>query len=348
MAEEVSAGLLSKFKGSLIGALVGDCLGAPFELKGKVSPKVLEKYINNLLNKGSKQIISYTDDTSMTLSIANSLVENGKVDPKDLAQKFVTEYLKPEYRCYGLHVVRVFQALKETDFEDVFLPAKAQFNGSGSYGNGAAMRIAPIALFGCQETDEFLKDAVERCSKVTHTHPDGYNGAILQCFAVHAALKSDSSKDLDPVDFLTQLENRMKNIETNKSAAPFCESLKKIKDIYLKNQEDISATEIAEYLGNGETAPRSVPTALYSFLRGMKPIPHFKCSNPFVRTIYFAISVAGDTDTIACMAGSIAGAYYGVEIIPEKLYKCCEAVDQVSKVAELLYAQDCQSNVGGK
>ncbi|KAG8175448.1 hypothetical protein JTE90_001819 [Oedothorax gibbosus] len=338
MAQVVGAGLLSKFRGSLIGALVGDCLGAPFEGDEKVSPRHLEKYINNLLNKGTRQMFSYTDDTSMTLSVANSLVENGKVDPKDMAQKFVSEYYKKPTRKYGCNVVDVFQALKETDFEDVFLPAKLQFNGSGSYGNGAAMRIAPIALFGCQETDESLKNAVDQCSKVTHTNPNGYNGAILQCFAVHAALKSDSSIDLDPVHFLTQLENRMKNIETKKNAAPFFESLKKIKDIYLKHQEDISATEIAEYLGNDVTAHRSVPTAVYSFLRGIKPIPHFECSNPFVRTIYFAISVAGDTDTIACMAGSIAGAYYGVEVIPEELQRCCEAVDQVSKVAEQLHA----------
>jgi poly(ADP-ribose) glycohydrolase ARH3 len=341
MAEVVTPSLLSKFRGSLIGALIGDCLGAPFE-EERVSTSKLEKFINDLLNKDSRELCTYTDDTSMIISVAKSLVENGKVDPKDMAKKFVSEYFthpNPGPKLgYGVHVIHVFHALRNTDFKDVFLPASKQFLGAGSYGNGAAMRIAPIALFGYHETDESLKNAVEQCSKVTHTHPEGYNGAILQCFAVHAALKADPSRDLDPVDFLTQLKNRMKKIETKRNDAPYCESLNKIKDIYLKNKEDISASEIAKYLGNEISALRSVPTAVYSFLRGMKPIPDFECSNPFVRTIYFAISVGGDTDTIASMAASIAGAYYGVEIIPGELQRCCEGADQVSKLAEQLHA----------
>ncbi|GFR25651.1 adprhl2 [Trichonephila clavata] len=63
------------------------------------------------------------------------------------------------------------------------------------------------------------------------------------------------------------------------SKSRYCESLKKIKDIYLLTQEDISAEEIAEYLGNDVSAHKSVfPTAIYSFLRGMKPLSEFEVS----------------------------------------------------------------------
>lgn len=55
-----------------------------------------------------------------------------------------------------MHVVDVFEALRESNFEDVFLPAKLQFNGTGSYGNGAAMRIAPIALFGNSRGEDYI------------------------------------------------------------------------------------------------------------------------------------------------------------------------------------------------
>lgn len=74
----------------------------------------------------------------------------------------MSEYCKQPKRGYGENVVNVFSALKGSDFEDVFLPAKLQFNGTGSYGNGAAMRIAPIALFGNNKKDEFLK-VIEFC-----------------------------------------------------------------------------------------------------------------------------------------------------------------------------------------
>ncbi|CAL1279242.1 unnamed protein product [Larinioides sclopetarius] len=268
---------------------------------------------------GSIQIFPYTDDTCMTLSVASSLVENKKVDSKDLAKRYVDEYFSQPKRGYGNNVIGVFHALKETNFEDVFLPGKMQFGGSGSYGNGAAMRIAPVALFGHGKTDESLQRDIEECSRITHNHPNGYNGAILQCLAVKAALKSDSSKEFDPDN------------------SPYCQSLKKIKEIYLQNQENISSEEIAEYLGNDVSAHKSVPTAIYSFLRGMKPLSDYECLNPFVRTLYFAISVGGDTDTIASMAGSIAGAYYGIDAIPAELQERCEFKNEVDNLAYKLY-----------
>ncbi|CAL1279246.1 unnamed protein product [Larinioides sclopetarius] len=339
MASEIpNSELLSKFRGCMIGSLIGDCLGAPFEFDPpRTSKIVLENHLSNLLNGGSIQIFPFTDDTCMTLSVARSLIKYKKVNSKDLAKRFVDEYFKEPQRGYGMHVVDVFEASKETNFKDIFLPAKKQFSSSGSYGNGAAMRIAPIALFGHYKTDKYLKRDVEECSRITHHHPNGYNGAILQCLAVKAALKSDSSKEFDPVDFIRQLKKKMEAIEV-KDDSPFCESLKNIEEIYLQDQEDISANEIAERLGNDVSASKSVPTAIYSFLRGMKPISEFECLNPFARTIYFAISVGGDTDTIAGMAGSIAGAYYGIGAIPTELQERCEFKDEVDNLAHKLYA----------
>ncbi|XP_035204839.1 ADP-ribose glycohydrolase ARH3-like [Stegodyphus dumicola] len=149
--------LASKFRGCMIGALMGDCLGAPFEGDSRVSNRVLSNYFNSLTSGESIQIFPYTDDTAMTLSVAKSLVENGTLDPKDMAKRFVTEFYNQPKRGYGMNVVNVFRALKETHFEDVFLPATSQFNGSGSYGNGAAMRIAPIALFGSKKGEDFIR-----------------------------------------------------------------------------------------------------------------------------------------------------------------------------------------------
>ncbi|CAL1279243.1 unnamed protein product [Larinioides sclopetarius] len=330
-----NSGLLSKFRGCMIGSLIGDCLGEPFELRPPPPKKVLVNFFSSLLTEGSIRKFHYTDDTSMSVSIARSLVENKKIDPKDLAKRFTEEYFREPDLNYGTHVVAVFYALKETNYEDVFLPGKKQFNGSGSFGNGAPMRIAPVALFNYNKTDESLQSDVKESSRITHSHPHGYNGAILQCLAVKAALKLDASNEFDPVDFISQLEKKMEAIES-KGDSPYCESLKKIKEI-LRDHEDISGQEIAECLGNDETAPGSVPAAIYSFLRGMKPISGFDCLNPFVRTIYYAISIGGDTDTIAAMAGSIAGAYYGIDGIPTELQERCDFTDEIDSLAYKLY-----------
>jgi len=230
----------------------------------------------------------------------------------------------------------VFEALNKTGCEDPFLPAKLQFNGSGSYGNGAAMRISPIALFTHRKDDTNIKDAVKQCSFLTHTHPNGFNGAILQCLAVQAALKLAPTNDLEPVEFITHLMDKMENIELKKDK-PYYDSLKKIKGMYEENKKNVSSEKIADYLGNEVSALRSVPTAIYSFLRGLCPIESFECMNPFVRTIYFAMSVGGDTDTIASMAGSIAGAYHGKDAIPEVIQKRCELNEEVAKLADELF-----------
>ena len=90
---------------------------------------------------------------------------------------------------YGAHVVNVFRKLRARNFEDPFGPAKEQFNGSGSYGNGGAMRVAPLALF-CHSDYKELIHLVQQSAEITHTHKLGYNGTILQvnpqfmCFSI--------------------------------------------------------------------------------------------------------------------------------------------------------------------
>lgn len=339
--------LASKFRGCLIGGLLGDCIGAPFEGDFPVSKTVLKNYLSNLLSDTSKtgtlQMLPYTDDTAMTLSVAKSLVEKRTFDPKDMAKKFVDEYLHQPRRGYGANVVDVFKVLKTTDFQDVFEPAKCQFGGTGSYGNGASMRIAPVALYAYKD-EKLLKQIAKDSSLITHFHQHGYNGAIMQCLAVHQALTANTSSEIDPIVFVNTLLGKMENIEKEvadvgslEDKRPFCEGLKKVKNIFEKHHLDMSAEEIAEFLGNHISAHKSVPTAIFSFLRGLHPLENFESNNPFVRTLYCAISVGGDTDTIASMAGSIAGAYHGESVIPESLKIRCESTEELKSLSDLLF-----------
>ena len=89
------------------------------------------------------------------------------------------EYFTHPRRGYGQQVVEVFHKLRAQKFEDPFGPAKEQFDGSGSYGNGGAMRVAPLALF-CHSDYKELINLVQQSAEITHTHKQGYNGTILQ------------------------------------------------------------------------------------------------------------------------------------------------------------------------
>ena len=97
----------------------------------------------------------------------------------NFVRRFVKEYFNDPRRGYGANVSEVFQKLNNQNLEDVWTPAAEQFNGSGSYGNGGAMRISPVPLFAHKNYDIMIHIA-EQSTKLTHTHPLGINGAILQ------------------------------------------------------------------------------------------------------------------------------------------------------------------------
>lgn len=80
---------------------------------------------------------------------------------------------------YGCHVRTVFAKLRSQNFEELFKPASEQFNGTGSYGNGGAMRVAPVALF-CHKDFKHMLRVAEKITQITHTHSLGINGALLQ------------------------------------------------------------------------------------------------------------------------------------------------------------------------
>lgn len=98
---------------------------------------------------------------------------------------------------------------------------------------------------------------------------------------------------------------------------------------------------MVERLGNGFKAIDSVPTAVYSFLFAAKndylPEMATPIKSPVLRTIFHAISLGGETDTLASMAGAIAGAYWGAGHIPAEILRVSEGSQDISKLADELF-----------
>uniref|UniRef100_A0A7N9D3L2 ADP-ribosylhydrolase ARH3 n=1 Tax=Macaca fascicularis TaxID=9541 RepID=A0A7N9D3L2_MACFA len=117
---------------------------------------------------------------------------------------------------------------------------------------------------------------------------------------------------------------------------PYSSRLKKIGE--LLDQASVTREEVVSELGNGIAAFESVPTAIYCFLRCMEPDPEIPSAfNSLQRTLIYSISLGGDTDTIATMAGAIAGAYYGMDQVPESWQQSCEGYEETDILAQSLH-----------
>ncbi|XP_071476873.1 ADP-ribosylhydrolase ARH3-like [Diadema antillarum] len=345
--------LRSRFQGCLVSAVAGDCLGAPYEVKG-VPANTFQELVQFFQQIGTditeKDYLCYTDDTAMARSVAQSLIDNrGKLNGSDLAKKFAAEYIQSPNRGYGADVISILKPLGE-DLDDVYQPARTQFGGSGSYGNGGAMRVAPVGLCPADNFDQMI-EAARQSAQLTHANAKGYNGAILQCLAVHLALHSDPSS-FDANTFVDRLLEVMEKEEVvavppeakvsrkgdgtpeQDEAKVYCQKLRLMKTL-LKENADIK--RIAAELGNEILAHKSVPAAVYSFLRCQKPVRGIDLSCALERTVMYAIALDGDTDTIGSMAGAIAGAFYGIESVPSGWLTVCEGADHAMAQASQLH-----------
>ncbi|KOX68946.1 Poly(ADP-ribose) glycohydrolase ARH3 [Melipona quadrifasciata] len=338
--------LKSKFRGSMLGALVGDCTGSPYDNGDQLTSGmklVLQKSFDKLEGPPFKApVVQFTDDSAMTYSLAKSLIDRKELDVVDVAKKFVKRYYQEPNRGYGMGVVTVFQKLRGNKFTDVSSPAEEQFNGQGSWGNGGAMRVAPVALFSYENYDKLL-DTVRRVTRITHTHKVGIDGAILQATAIYQSLRLDPSQELNVVNFIDDLTCKMDPIEKDEEGLglsepqPYKMQLRVMKSLMSEDDQNLSDERVIQKLGNSVAALYSVPTAIFCFLRAQKPITGIQTDNPFRRAVQYAISLGGDTDTIGSMTGAIAGAFYGEEKINSNLLQHCEASEEFRILGDRLF-----------
>ena len=304
MIEQV---LKSKFFGALIGTGVGDSLGAPFE--GWHEAKLEE--IEALAER--REVLTYTDDTHMMIGIAESLIKTGGFDGKDMAHTFIKNYELEPFRGYGPGPPRIFRLIRTGAAWD---EAAQGLYHSGSYGNGSAMRIAPVGVF-YYDNPVMLREVAYKSSQITHAHQLGKEGAALQAYAIALAT------DLEPLEAFPQGDFLAKLINFAQSAV-YQEKLGKIYQLI----EELDKEEVIIELGNGIEAFNSVPTAIYSFLSQ----PH-----SFAQAVLHAISLGGDADTIGAMTGAISGAYLGFESIPTRWKDKLENRLYIEELAEKLW-----------
>jgi poly(ADP-ribose) glycohydrolase ARH3 len=278
--------LRSKYLGSIFGTALGDALGAPFEGSRSVGDAEVSAVASQ------QAVLNYTDDTHMMIGMAESLISQKGFDADHMAKRFAENYFEDPHRGYGPGPPRIFSRIAEgIPWEK----ASEEIYPGGSYGNGSAMRIAPLALF---YYDDFtaLKDAACLSSRITHAHILGQEGAALQAHTIALAVSLNSS--FSPIDVI-------KNLKQTVTQDIYRQRLTSIRDLLgcdIKNK-------VVSELGNSIISFNSIPSAIFCFL---------SFPNSFEDAVTYAISLGGDTDTIGAMTGAISGAFLGIEALPQK------------------------------
>jgi poly(ADP-ribose) glycohydrolase ARH3 len=236
----------------------------------------------------------YTDDTEMTLALTHSIIQNNGVDAEHCAGSYARFY--NPWRGYGAGAHAVMNALKQG--ADYRKTGYMMFK-DGSFGNGGAMRIAPVGLVYHNKNDEPLKKAVFDAVQCTHTHPEGVDGALVQAKAVAILTNIDHAADFNPMSFLEKLSQ---TAET--------EIIKK-KILYLEEvlKKDIDDETAVGFLGNGIRASEAVSCAVLATVKY-----HLTPEAAVIKGVNFG----GDTDTIGAMTGAHMGALHGKDWIPSR------------------------------
>jgi poly(ADP-ribose) glycohydrolase ARH3 len=250
----------------------------------------------------------------MMIGVVESLIEKKDFNGEHMTRRFMENYSREPFRGYGPGPPRIFRMIRDGEVWD---KAAEKLYGGGSYGNGSAMRIAPVGVFHYDEPAK-LKEIAYKSSHITHTHELGKEGAALQAYAIALATGADPSPKFSVDEFLAKLMDFTEH-EVYKQKLKEIEKLLGEKDNKLK---------IVRELGHGIEAFNSVPTAIYSFL---------SYPNSFEEAVIYAISLGGDTDTIGAMTGAISGAYLGVQAIPLKWREKLENREYIEHLAEGLW-----------
>lgn len=276
---------------SLTGLSVGDAFGERFFWDQVLAAKRMETR-----ELPAEVPWRYTDDTEMALAIADVIEANGEILGDALAQAFVRRFSREAWRGYGGGAMDLLEEIRRgTGWREA---AKALFGG-GSYGNGGAMRAAPLGAYFASDGMEKVVEQAIRSAEVTHAHLEGQAGAIAVAVAAAQAVRMG--------EHFEAAEGR-KLMEVAHTHTPEGKTRKNIEDA-LNLSPAVQVAHAAKMLGSGQqvSAQDTVGFSLWCAAR---------CWGDFEGAMWCTVSGWGDRDTTCAIVGGILGA--GGAQIPEE------------------------------
>jgi len=285
--------LFDRIKGCLIGGAIGDAVGSFYE--NRAAPAVVDFDIPWQL----------TDDTQLTLATAEAIIASHGVVPEQIALKLLEWYNRGKLTGLGASTLKALRDLQAGAHW-----ALAGRSGEYAAGNGAAMRIAPLAFFMLVDND---RRTIQDVCNITHKNDEAYTAALSVLLALDAILRNHWAEE----DMLIQ------------AVTPTISDTR-VKDnlMILQNNPRYSIQEAAARIGCSGHAAESVPLALFAAGKVRR--------ETYTAVLSDIIRCGGDTDTTASIAGQVMGTYLGYGGLPVELVGRLGEVNEIVRVSEQL------------
>jgi ADP-ribosylglycohydrolase len=255
----------------------------------------------------------FTDDTMMAVSVCASLQRHHGIEPEWLAESFARHY-DPE-RGYGQAMNALLTRLEAVGAANWFEEAQDLFDGAGSLGNGAAMRVAPVGAYFAHDLGLVAEQAA-LSAIATHCHPEGIAGAIAVAAAAAIAWRNrDGANAMNAAAFL--------------QAVHACTPASKVRDGIdraLELPASTMALDAALTIGNGArgTAQDTVPFALWCAAR---------CLDSYENALWETVNGGGDLDTNCAIVGGIVAMQSEARGIPRQWLERREPLSPLMQAA---------------
>lgn len=282
-------GRIERVIGALVGSVVGDALGAPFEFGGpggfsECFPNPVLTGQGEMVGEGVWKPGEWTDDTQMALLVAESLGEQGDLVEEKVFESF-QEWAAAGPKDIGVQTGSVLKSgLPWSEAAAAHFAA-----GNLAAGNGSLMRTMPAAIrFAC-EGPAVTMEAARKLSSLTHGDPAAGEGCAIYHELVRRALAGEDSEGV-----LAALPEVLALVAPAQRA--------KWAKVLAPGWKPSQATE-----ANGAVWP-ALGTAVWALRQGFG----------FAHALREVIDLGGDTDTVACITGGLLGAVQGIGAIPSR------------------------------
>jgi ADP-ribosyl-[dinitrogen reductase] hydrolase len=273
-----------RFEGCIIGGAIGDAFGSMYENQASGRNNAHVFYPFGKPQSTLRVTWQLTDDTQLTLATCEAITETKGVHAQAVAERFLSYYKARKLTGLGASTLKALQELAVGGHW-----SQVGRKGEFAAGNGAAMRIAPIA-FVYSALD---KRAIENVSRITHHNDEAYAGALAVAVAIKLVISGKCN-------LLTMVAQNLPDT--------------KVKDRIVelaKIQTSSTIHEVGKQYGNSGYVVESVPLAIFAASK-VDQIG-------FKEMLTALASIGGDTDTNCSMAGQIAGTLIGIHAIPADL-----------------------------